>query len=87
MDEDAKTRFKWKFYRLTVELNIIVLLVALCILVFFIIHSSYAIPAIIGMLVLTLFLSWDFIKKYKHTKAWLDENAEQEKKRNEENKS
>jgi hypothetical protein len=39
------------------------------------------------MLALALFLSWDFIKKYKHTKAWLDENAEQEKKRKEENKS
>jgi len=39
------------------------------------------------MLALALFLSWDFIKKYKDTKAWLDENAEQEKKRKEENKS
>jgi cytochrome b subunit of formate dehydrogenase len=87
MDEDAKNRFKWKFYRLTVELNIIVLLLALCILVFFIIHSPYALPVITGMLAVALFLSWDFIKKYKRTKAWLDENAEQEKKRKEEHKS
>jgi hypothetical protein len=32
-------------------------------------------PVIIGMLVVAIFLSWDFIIKYKHTKAWLDENA------------
>ena len=28
MDEDSKNQFKWKFYRLTVQLNVIVLLVA-----------------------------------------------------------
>jgi cell division protein FtsW (lipid II flippase) len=59
-----------------VELNIIVLLVAVSILVFFIIHSPYSIPVIIGMLALALFLFMDFIKKYRETKAWLDDNAE-----------
>jgi protein-S-isoprenylcysteine O-methyltransferase Ste14 len=80
MDENAKAQFKWKFYRITVELNIIVLLVAVSVLVFFIIHSPYSIPVIIGMLALALYLSWDFIRKYKETKAWLDVNAEKEHK-------
>jgi Ca2+/Na+ antiporter len=79
MEEDVKTRFKWKFYRLTVELNIIILLVAMSIIVFFILHSSYSIPIIIGMLILAFILSLDFFKKYKDTKKWLDEQPEKDK--------
>jgi FlaA1/EpsC-like NDP-sugar epimerase len=79
MDEDAKNQFKLKFYRLTVELNIIILFVAVSVLVFFIVHSPYTIPVSLGMLVLAIFLSRDFIRKYRETKAWLDEIAEKEK--------
>jgi hypothetical protein len=79
MEEDVKTRFKWKFYRLTVELNIIILLVAMSIIVFFILHSPYSIPIIIGMLILAFILSLDFFKKYKDTKKWLDEQPEKDK--------
>lgn len=79
MEDDVKTRFKWKFYRLTVELNIIILLVAMSIIVFFILHSPYSIPIIIGMLILAFILSWDFFKKYKDTKKWLDEQPEKDK--------
>jgi len=78
MDEKAKARFKWKFYRLTVELNIIILLVAISIPVFLLIHSPYTVPVIIGLLALALVLSLDFIRKYRETKAWLDDNAEKE---------
>jgi hypothetical protein len=85
MDENAKAQFKWKFYRLTVELNIIVLLVAMSIPVFLIFQSPYTIPIIIGMLVIALFLFMDFLKKYQETKAWLDDTAEKEKKINNEN--
>jgi Ca2+/Na+ antiporter len=87
MDENAKTQFKWKFYRLTVELNIIVLLVAVPILVFFILHSRYSILVIIGMLALALFLVMDFIKKYRETIAWLDDNAEKKDNREKESES
>jgi len=79
MEEDAKTRFKWKFYHLTIELNIIILLVAMSIIVFFIFHSPYSIPIIIGMLIVAFILSLDFFKKYKATKKWLDEQPEKEK--------
>jgi hypothetical protein len=87
MDENAKAQFKWNFYRLTVELNIIVLLVAVSILVFFLIHSPYSIPVIMGMLALALFLVMDFIKKYRQTKAWLDDNAERKHNREKESES
>jgi len=78
MDEDAKTRFKWKFYRLTIQLNIIILTVAISVIVFFIFHSPYSIPIIIGMLILALILSLDFYKKYKETKKWLEEQPEKD---------
>jgi Ca2+/Na+ antiporter len=79
MEEDVKTRFKWKFYHLTIELNIIILLVAMSIMVFFIFHSPYSIPIIMGMLIVAFILSLDFFKKYKATKKWLDEQPEKEK--------
>jgi flagellar basal body-associated protein FliL len=75
MDEDEKTRFKWKFYLLTIQLNIIILLVAVSVIVFFIFRSPYSVPIIIGMLSLAVIISWNFFKKYKKTKAWLDEHA------------
>lgn len=87
MDENAKAQFKWKFYRLTVELNIIILLIAMSIPVFLIIQSPYIIPIIIGMLALALILLWDFTKKYRETKAWLDDIAEKEKEQKKETES
>ena len=81
MEEDAKDRFRWKFYGLTVELNIIVLLVALSIIIFFIIHSQYTLLAIIVMLILALVLSFDFVKRYRKTKAWLYAQPEKIKER------
>jgi len=71
MEEDAKAQFRWKFYGLTVELNIIVMLVALSIIIFFIIHSPYTLPAVLAMIALALVLTWDFAKRYRETKAWL----------------
>ncbi len=78
MDEKAKAQFKWKFYRLTVELNIIVLLVAMSIPVFLIIKSPYTVPLVIVMLVLAFILLIDFMNKYRETRAWLDDNADKE---------
>jgi membrane-bound ClpP family serine protease len=80
MDEDAKTQLKWKFYRLTIQLNIILLLVAVSVIVFFIFHSPYSVPIIIGMLILALTLSLNSYKKYKETKKWLGEQSEKDKK-------
>ena len=79
MDEDARIQFKWKFYRLTIQLNIIILIVAVSIIGFFIIHSPYTVPFIIGMLILAFILSRDFIKKYRKTKTWLEEHADKGK--------
>ncbi len=79
MDEDSKTRFKWKFYQLTIQLNFIVLLAAVSVIVFFLFHSPYTIPLITGILILILILSWDFLNRYRNSKAWLEEHSDQGK--------
>ncbi len=77
MDEDAKTRLKWKFYRLTIQLNVIVLLAAVSIVVFFLFQSIYSLLLVVAILILILILCWDFFHRYRKTKAWLDEQADQ----------
>nr|WP_320162504.1 hypothetical protein [uncultured Methanoregula sp.] len=79
MDAKAKDQFRWKFYRLAVQLNAIILLVALAALALFLFPGQYRIPAIVIMLVLALVLSISFRKKYLETKAWLHEQPEDNK--------
>ena len=79
MDEDAKTRLKWKFYRLTIQLNVIVLLAAVSLVVFFLFQSIYTLLLVVAILILILVLCWDFFYRYRKTKAWLDEQADQDK--------
>lgn len=74
MDESAKEQFKWKFYRLAVQLNAIILLVALAVLFFFLAPEPYRLPALIVLLVIAVVLAWNFVKSYRTTKAWLDEH-------------
>jgi len=74
MDETTKEQFKWKFYRLAVQLNAIILLVALVIISVFLLPPLYGVPAAIVMLVIALVLSWNFVMSYRSTKAWLDEH-------------
>ncbi|WP_292371103.1 hypothetical protein [Methanoregula sp. UBA64] len=74
MDEQSKEQFKWKFYRLAIQLNAIILLVALAILFVFLAPQPYRLPAVVIMLVVAAVLSWNFIGKYRATKAWLHEH-------------
>jgi cell division protein FtsW (lipid II flippase) len=79
MDEDNKKKFKMKFYYLAVQLNVIILLVAISVLVFFIGPGQYRAPVIIILTGLALLLSLYFRKKYRETKAWLDEYSDKGK--------
>jgi cell division protein FtsW (lipid II flippase) len=75
MDESNKDTFKMKFYFLAVQLNAIILIFAVGVILLFIGPVQYRIPIFIITLLITLLLSFYFIKKYKETKAWLDENG------------
>ena len=79
MDEKTKNTFRWKFYRLAVELNAIILLVAVSILVFFLVPQrldGIRYPAIVIMLVVAGIVLLDFRKRYTQTKAWLHEQPD-----------
>ena len=72
MDEAAKGRFKWKFYRLTIVLNVIVLLIALAVIAYFRAPPAWNLPLVAALLVPAVLLAWYFRKEYRRTKAWLD---------------
>ncbi len=79
MDANAKDQFRWKFYHLAVELNIIILLVAVSVLIFFIPPGrleSYRFPLIAVMLLAAIVIALDFRKRYRETKAWLHEQPD-----------
>lgn len=79
MDERAKTEFRWKFYRLAIELNVIILLVALSVLFLFLFPQrmdGIRYPLIIVMLVIAGIIALDFRKRYVLTKAWLHEQPD-----------
>jgi len=68
-----------KFYFLAVQLNAIILIFAVGVMLLFIGPVQYRIPIFIITIIITLVLSFYFIKKYKETKAWLDENGDKGK--------
>jgi hypothetical protein len=74
MDETTKEQFRWKFYRLALQLNAIILLVALSVVAVFLVPGPYRLPTVAVMLVIAVVLSWNFVLKYRSTKAWLDEH-------------
>jgi len=68
-----------KFYYLAVELNVIILFIALSFMIFFIGPVQYRIPLIILFILIALVLSLHFKKRYTETKAWLEEHTERGK--------
>jgi membrane protein implicated in regulation of membrane protease activity len=79
MDVPSKEKFKMKFYFLAVQLNAIILIFAVGVMLLFIGPVQYRIPIFIITLLITLVLSFYFIKKYKETQAWLDEHGDKGK--------
>jgi len=75
MDEATKEELKWKFYRLAIVLNAIVLLVALGVVALLKLQGNYAIPAALILFAAALGFGLYFRKHYKATRRWLDEQA------------
>lgn len=76
MDAKAKEQFRWKFYSLALQLNAVILLVALAVLSFFLVPLQYRYPAIVVFLLVAAVLALIFKNKYAATKAWLDEQPD-----------
>ena len=73
MDEKTKERFKWKFYTLTILLNLFILLAAIAVIGFFLVPKPYNIILAVVLLLVVIVLSLYFAKRYRATKKWLDE--------------
>jgi Ca2+/Na+ antiporter len=73
MDEATLKEFKVKFVKLTIILNIIILLIALAIIAFFVLGEELNI--LVGGLLFTcaVLVSAYFWRSYKAEKRWLDE--------------
>jgi membrane protein YdbS with pleckstrin-like domain len=76
MDETTNERFKWKFYVLTIMLNLIVLIAACAVIGFFLAPKPYNIGIAAILLLVVLVLSIYFIKRYHVTKKWLNQQHE-----------
>ena len=75
MDTATKEQFKWKFYRLTILLNLIVLLVAIGVIAFFTAPPDYQMPAFLILLLAAFIVGIYFWGRYRETKIWLEEQG------------
>jgi len=75
MDPENKELFRLKFYKLALQLNAVILLAALTVMALFITPEPYRIPLVLVMIVLVVYLSITFKKRYRDTRAWLEEHA------------
>lgn len=73
MDEATRERFKWKFYRLAVLLNGIILCIAIGFIALFKAPAGYAVPLAAALFIVAGLIAIYFRGQYKATKAWLDE--------------
>lgn len=75
MDTATKERFKWKFYRLAMLLNLVILLVAVGVIAFFTAPADYRIPSFLILMVAAIVMGIYFWGKYRETRKWLEEQA------------
>jgi hypothetical protein len=73
MDEAVKERFKWKFFGLAAILNLIVLLLAGGVIAYLFVPASPGIAILLIAAAVVLIIV--FMKRYRRTKAWLDDHA------------
>jgi hypothetical protein len=71
MDQATKEQFKWKFYRLVVMLNVIILLVAIGIIALFKAPGAYRIPVFLLLVLSASGFTIYFWTQYRSTHEWL----------------
>lgn len=75
MDAETREKFRWKFYRLAILLNGVVLLAAAGIVLFFKAPPPLAVPLSALSLSLAAGLALYFRGEYRATKRWLEDHA------------
>ena len=76
MEEHAKESFKWKFWYMTMLLNLTILFYALVIIFLLIIPAPYKIPGSILFFIAAIIMTWLSRRIYFQTKGWLDQNVD-----------
>ena len=76
MEERAKESFKWKFWYLTMLLNLAILFYALVVIFLLIIPDPYKIPGSVLFFIAAIITTWISRETYFKTKGWLDQNAD-----------
>jgi hypothetical protein len=71
MDLATKEQFKWKFYRLAVILNVIILLVAIAVIALLRAPEGYRIPAFLLLILSAGVFTIHFWRQYQSTQEWL----------------
>jgi hypothetical protein len=71
MDLATKEQFKWKFYRLVVMLNLIILLVAIGIIALFLAPVAFRIPVFLFLILSAAMFTIYFWYQYRRTQEWL----------------
>jgi len=75
MDAETKEQWRWKFYRLALHLNAVILCIALTVMAALIAPDPFKIPAIVILVIIDIFVSYTFYRNYHLTKAWLDKHG------------
>jgi O-antigen/teichoic acid export membrane protein len=75
MDESKKERFRWRFYSLSIILNLIVLLIAIAVFSAFRAPPALAAPIVLILVVISIVLFFYFIRSYRAAREWLNENT------------
>ena len=75
MDPEIKEQWRWKFYRLALHLNGVILCIALTLMAFLKAPDPFRIPAVVILIILDILLSYSFYRSYYITKAWLDKHG------------
>jgi len=75
MDPATKERFRWKFYRLQVLINVVVLLIAVGVIALFLAPENLQIPVFLILVLAALILAVYTGRSYRETKRWLEEKS------------
>ncbi|MDH7509758.1 MAG: hypothetical protein QHH04_01800 [Methanolinea sp.] len=75
MDAATREQFKWKFYKLAIILNGVVLMAAIGVVVLFKAPGTISTPLAALFFILAAGLSFYFRRRYRSTREWLDEQS------------
>lgn len=75
MDEGIRQQWKWKFYRVVLHLNTVILMIGATVLAAILAPEPCRLPMVAILLILDIILIFTFNRNYRATKAWLDEHG------------